>query len=86
MFHLFHCAYVFITFPSSSTSFCEPTLTGKERVLCVGRIAAEFLSCTAMSVSHPGWWMKRTSSSGGWKCPHIGSQRGLKKQRTMPLR
>lgn len=64
MFHLFHCAYVFITFPSSSTSFCEPTLTGKERVLCVGRIAAEFLSCTAMSVSHPGWWMKRTQVGG----------------------
>lgn len=76
-FNLSHCARVFIIFSSSSTSFCRPTLAGKERARCVGRIAPEFLSCTA-SISHPGWWMKRTSSSGGWKCPHIGSQRGLK--------
>lgn len=54
-------------------------------VRCVGRIALEFLSCTT-SISHLGWWMRRTSSSGGWKCPHIGSQRGLENNRTIPLR
>lgn len=77
MFHLSLCADVFITFSSSSTSFSRPSLAGEERVCCVGRIAPEFLSCTA-SISHPGWWMKRTSTSGGRKRPHIGSQRGLK--------
>lgn len=76
-FHLCHCADVFIAFSPSATSFSRPSLASEKRVYCVGRIAPEFLSCTA-SVSHPGWWMRRTSSSGGWKRPHIGSQRGLK--------
>lgn len=76
-FNLSRCADVFITFSSSSTSFSRPSLAGEKHVCCVGWIAPEFLSCTA-SISHPGWWMKRTSGSGGWKRPHIGSQRGLK--------
>lgn len=64
-------ADVFISFPSLSTSFSRPSLAGEKRACCVGWLALEFLSCTA-SISHPGWWMRRTSGSGGWKRPHIG--------------
>lgn len=72
------CNVVFqIFFSSLFASFCRPSLACEERACCVGWMAPEFLSCTE-SISHPGWWMMRTSSSGGWKCPHIGSQRGLK--------
>lgn len=45
---------------------------------CVGRIAQEFLSC-AVSISHPGWWTRRTSGSGGRKRPRIGLWRGPRK-------
>lgn len=68
------CADLFHTYSSSSTSSHRPSLAGEE--LCVGRMVAETLSSKA-SISHPGWRMKRTSSSGGWKPPHVGSCRGL---------
>lgn len=85
VFHLSYCAVVFIVRSSSSTSFCRPTSVGKESVCCVGKHRSRVFQSFAASISHPGWWMKRTSGAGGWKCPHIGSQRP-QKQRTMPLR
>lgn len=78
------CFISFIVLMYSSYSLLPPpptagpTLAGKERVRRVGWFAPEFCLSFTASISHPGWWMKRTNGSGGWKCPHIGSQSGLK--------
>lgn len=62
---------------SSSSSFCGPTLVGKERVRCVGRFAPEFFSFSQWAlVIQVGGWREQVAQVGGSAL--ILDHRGLK--------
>lgn len=75
-FHFSHCADAF------AAPLPPPPPAGRWRACALCGLRSICLAQRALVIQVGGW----TRSSGGWKCPNIGSQRGLKKQRTMPLR